>query len=114
MLSYHTYTMPQISEFEKVSNSISLAKIGEKPFTILAVERSDYTSGDESTEGVKITIKETFEGVNVLHTTRVAIVKKMKEPAVLKTLAVNEPIGPVKCVEGKTEAGKKFFKLVDA
>ena len=106
--------MPQISTFEKTSNSISLAKIGEKPFTILAVERSDYTNGDESTEGVKITTKETFEGVNVLHTTRVAIVKKLKEAAVVSTLQNDEPIGPVKCVEGKTEAGKKFFKLVDA
>ena len=89
--------MPQISTFDKTSNSISLAKIGEKPFTILASERSDYTNGDESTESVKITTKETFEGVNVLHTTRVAIVKKMKEAAVQTAVANDKQNVQNKC-----------------
>ena len=105
--------MTSISEFDSKSDSISLAKIGDAPFTIIGVEDSNYDEGENSTEGVKITTKETFEGVNKLHTTRVAIVKKLKNPAVLRELETN-PIGPVKCSQATSSAGKKFFTLVDA
>ena len=38
-----------------------LAKIGDKAFTITFIEDSDYTQGDQTTKGVKITTKETFD-----------------------------------------------------
>lgn len=110
--------MTNISDFETKSDSISLAKVDGQPFTIVAVEDSDYEegSGDNRTvtQGVKITTKETFEGVNKLHTTRTAIVSKLKEAGVLKALANDEVIGPVKCVKAQSGSGKSYFKLVDA
>ncbi len=109
--------MTNISEFDTKSNSISLAKIDGKPFTITGVERSDYEegSGDNrtSTAGVKITVKEDFDGVNVLHTTRTAIVSKLTSEAVLNALETGT-IGPVKCIKAKSSNGKDYFKLVDA
>ena len=110
--------MTNISDFEAKSDSISLAKIEDQPFTILAVEDSDYEegSGDSRTvtKGVKITTKETFEGVNKLHTTRTAIVSKLNEAGVKSVLQREEPIGPVKCVKATSGNGKSYFKLVDA
>ena len=105
--------MAKISSFEQeTGNSISLAKIGEKPFTIVAVEKSDYESNGEVTDGIKITVEESFEGVRVLHTTRRAIVSQLTKPEVLKTLET-ETIGAVKCVKATSAAGKDYFKLVD-
>jgi len=58
-----------------------LAKIGEEPFTIISIEDSDYTQGDEIIKGVKITTKEEFEingnKVNKFHTTQIAIVNAL-------------------------------------
>jgi hypothetical protein len=109
--------MTNISEFETSSNSISLAKIDGKPFTIVSVEKSDYEegSGDNrtSTPGVKITTAEEFDGVNVLHTTRTAIVSKLTSEAVIEALRSGS-IGPVKCVKAKSGNGKDYFKLADA
>lgn len=109
--------MTNISEFETTSNSISLAKIDGKPFTIVSVEKSDYEegSGDNrvSTPGVKITVAEDFDGINVLHTTRTAIVSKLTSEAVVKALESGS-IGPVKCAKAKSGNGKDYFKLVDA
>ncbi len=109
--------MTSISEFDTKSNSISLAKVDGKTFTITGVERSDYEegSGDNrtSTPGVKISVKEKFEGVNILHTTRTAIVSKLTSEAVLKAVD-NGTIGPVKCITAKSANGKDYFKLVDA
>lgn len=114
---YLYYCMTKISTFETTSNSISLAKIGMKPFTIVSVENSDYEEGTgdnkTSTPGVKITTAEEFEGVNVLHTTRTAIVSKLTAAAVLEALQVGS-IGPVKCVKATSGNGKDYFKLVDA
>jgi hypothetical protein len=109
--------MTSISEFETESNSISLAKVDGKPFTITGVERSDYEEGTgdsrTATPGVKITVKESFDGVNVLHTTRTAIVSKLTSEAVLQALE-SGTIGPVKCEKAKSGNGKDYFKLVDA
>jgi len=109
--------MTNISEFETKSDSISLAKVDGKSFTITGVERSDYEegSGDSrtSTAGVKITVAEDFDGVNVLHTTRTAIVSKLTSEAVMAALKTGS-IGPVKCAKAKSSSGKDYFKLVDA
>ncbi len=109
--------MTNISSFEQKSNSISLAKIKDAPFTIIGVAESNYEegTGDQrtSTKGVKITTKEKFEGFNVLHTTRTAIVSKLLDPTVLKSLE-NGTIGPVKCESAVSASGKNYFKLVDA
>ena len=90
--------MTNISEFDTKSDSISLAKVDGKSFTITGVERSDYEegSGDNrtSTAGVKITVKLTSE-------------------AVLNALE-SGTIGPVKCIKAKSANGKDYFKLVDA
>ncbi len=63
-------------------NSASLAKIGEKLFTITFVEDSNYTQGEVITQGVKITTKEMFDvdgnQMNKFHTTHAAIVNRFK------------------------------------
>ncbi len=110
--------MTKISTFETEANSISLAKIDGKSFTIVGIVESNYDegSGDNkvSTPGVKITTSEEFEGVHVLHTTRKAIVSKLTSPAVLEALE-SGTIGPVKCAKAQSAStGKDYFKLVDA
>jgi hypothetical protein len=109
--------MTNISDFETKSESISLAKVDGKSFTIIGVEDSDYEEGTGenrvSTPGVKITVAEDFDGVNVLHTTRTAVVSKLTSKAVLEALKAGS-IGPVKCVKAKSGSGKDYFKLVDA
>lgn len=115
--------MTKISEFKSQGDSISLAQIGDKPFTIVAVVDSVYEKGTgdnkKSTPGKKITCQETFtdkngKSSNKLHTTRVAIVNKLSNPQLLESLK-NGPIGPVKCVEvqGKN-GGNPYWDLVDA
>ena len=57
-----------------------MAKIDDKIFTITFIDDSNYTQGEEVTNGVKITTIETFEiegnFINKFYTARVAIVKK--------------------------------------
>jgi hypothetical protein len=94
-----------------------LAKLDNKPFTIIGVEDSDYTEGNETTKGVKITTKETFtiEGneINKFHTTRIAIVNKLSNSQLREDLLKGESIGPVKTIESTAKNGKRFFELVD-
>jgi len=120
-------TEMKISETASISDSISLAKIGENPFTIVALEDSDYEEQGEITPGVKITTKETFthngEKYTKLHTTRITITnrfrRKNKNGELINSkihdlLASGETIGPVKCVSVKAKrGGKDYFNLVD-
>lgn len=96
-----------------------MAKIGEQSFTVTFIEDSDYTQGEEVTQGVKITTKESFdvEGnkVNKFHTTRVAIVQKFRNKTLREDINnKKQTLGPVKCVSEKASSGKNFFNLVDA
>ena len=96
-----------------------MAKIGEKPFTITKIEDSDYTQGDETTNGVKITTKEEFEidgsKVSKFHTTRIAIVNALANEKIrVDVNEKNDPLGPVKCTTEKSKSGKNFFNLVEA
>jgi len=96
-----------------------LAKIGEKPFTITKIEDSDYTQGDETTKGVKITTKEEFEidgnKVNKFHTTRIAIVNALANEKIrVDVNQKDDPLGPIKCITEKSKGGKSFFNLVEA
>jgi len=69
--------MSKLADFQTIGDSASLAKIGDKAFTVIKVEDSDYTQGEEVTKGVKITTQETFsidgKEWNKLHTTRIAV-----------------------------------------
>jgi hypothetical protein len=100
-------------------NSASLAKIGERSFTITFVEDSNYTQGEIVTSGVKITTKETFDvdgnQMNKFHTTRVAIVNRFKNEKLREDINNKQiPLGPVKCISEKSASGKSFYNLVDA
>lgn len=101
-----------------MGDSVSLAKIGDKAFTITSIEDSDYTQGEMVTKGVKITTKETFEiegnFVNKFHTTRVAIVKKFSNEKLRSDVNNGNALGPVKCISEKSVSGKSFYNLVDA
>ena len=96
-----------------------MAKIGEQSFTVIFIEDSDYTQGENITKGVKITTKEEFnvEGnqINKFHTTRVAIVNRFRNDKIRDDINNKHiPLGPVKCVSEKSTSGKNFFNLVDA
>jgi len=95
-----------------------LAKIGDKAFTVIKVEDSDYTQGDEVTKGVKITTKEAFkiEGKDwsKFHTTRIAVVKRLSQADIRESINGGTPMGPLKCVTAVAANGKNFFNLVDA
>ena len=106
-----------LADYTTVGNSVSLAKIDDKTFTITSIEDSDYTQGSEVTKGVKITTKETFEidgnFFNKFHTTQVAIVKKFANEKLRADVNNGNPLGPVKCISEKSSSGKNFFNLVD-
>ena len=120
-------TIPKMSQYASTSDSLSLAKIGDKQFTIVALEDSDYEEGDTRTPGVKITTKESFEyegeTYNKLHTTRITLTNKLRKrnkdgdainSKIHEDLANGETIGPMKCelVTAK-KGGKDYFDLID-
>lgn len=110
--------MSKLADFQTTGDSISLVKLGEQAFTIIKVEDSDYTQGDEITKGVKITTKEavTIDGISwsKFHTTRIAVVRRLGDKAIRDSINGGTPMGPVKCVSAKASNGKDFFNLVDA
>ena len=95
---------------------MSLAKLDDKQFTIINVERKDY---DEN-KGIKIATSEDFdiegEQVNKFHTTRQAIVGKFLndagEPSALYN-AVNQADASlkVKIFKRKSASGRDYFDL---
>ena len=97
-----------------------MAKIGEKPFTIIKIEDSDYNDGEKTTKGVKVTTKEEFDidgnKITKFHTTRLAIVNALENSNIRTDVNENnKPLGPVKCATGKSvKNGKDYFHLVDA
>lgn len=129
LLSEKTYivvlvmvTMGNIDDYtSSAKDSISLTEIGEKPFTIVSVEKSNYEKqGAEPVPGVKITTQEEWETdkgekVNKLHTTRRAIVSKLTNENFLEALNGGETF-KVKCplekVPSKTAGGMAYFDLV--
>jgi len=109
----------KLADYQIIGDSASLAKLDGKSFTIVHIETSDYTQGEEVSPGVKITTKEShnIDGttINKFHTTRVAVVRALKNPQIREDVNNGmKHLGPVKCVSEKSAAGKSFFNLVDA
>lgn len=108
----------KLSDLETKGDSVSLALLGDSPFNITSVEDSNYEdkSTHEISEGVKITTKETVtkDGIdyNRFHTTRKAIVSKLKSAAVAEAIANND-LGTVRCVSTTFDNGKTGFILED-
>tara|TARA_R100000908_G_C3755002_1_gene149388 strand:+ start:4204 stop:4551 length:348 start_codon:yes stop_codon:yes gene_type:complete len=106
---------------QKSGDSINLSEIGDKVFTILAVEDSPYTKDGEETPGVKISTSEEWEKedgtkVSKIHTTRRAIVSKLVDEDLRKALANGETFR-VKCPAEKVKSkkgGMPYFDLVAA
>ena len=92
-----------------------MAKLESQPFTIVAVEDSDY----EGNPGVRITTKESYsiDGklVNKFHSTRTAIVNKLRVASLREALKKGDVVGPVlaKQVQAK-KGGKPYYDLVEA
>lgn len=112
-------TNRSIADFKHESDSVSLAKLEGKSFTIVAVEDSNYEDGGNVSQGVKITTKERHlvdgDPRNKFHSTRTAIVNKLRDPAVREALKAGDTIGPVKAVLQKAKkGGKDYFDLVPA
>jgi len=106
---------------QKAGDSINLAELGDKPFTITKVESSPYVNGEEETEGVKITTEENWEKadgqkVNKIHTTRKAIVSMLLSEDFQSALAKGETF-KVKCPAEKVKSksgGMGYYTLVAA
>ena len=108
-----------IADFKPASDSVSLAKLNNAKFTIVKVEDSNYEDGGQITQGVKITTKEAFDidGVKIskFHTTRTAIVNKLRDPELRKALEKGDSIGPVRTESVKAKkGGKPYYDLVEA
>ena len=125
IIIYHTWKkwrrwneIATLTDYVTIGDSVSLAKLGEKPFTVTHIEDSDYTQGEDVTKGVKITTQESFDvdgnQANKFHTTRVAIVKKFANQKLRDDINSGKETLRVKCVSAKSQAGKDFFNLVDA
>lgn len=113
-----------ISDYDHKSDSVSLKLIDGKVFNIIGVEDSNYTEGEKSTPGVKITTKESFkvknkDGAEVesnkFHTTRVGIVSQLKNEKLRADIDSGAVIGPVKAeLNENVKPGKKpFWELVE-
>ena len=115
--------MTNFNDFgQKSGDSINLSKIKDDVFTIVAVEKSDYKAQDGTlSDGVKITTEETWKKedgteVNMIHTTRRAIVSKLSDAEFLKALDNGEHFR-VKCPAEKVKpqgSGMAYFDLVAA
>jgi len=109
-----------LSDYATVGDSVSLAKLGDKPFTIIHVEDSEYRQGDEVTDGVKITTKEAFQIDGIVapqskfHTSRIAVTRKLKNTKLRADINDKGINLKVRCVSEKAKNGKDFFNLVDA
>lgn len=103
------------------TDSINLKKIDGQKFTIVDWQKSDYEDKGKSTNGIKFTVRETFEGKNVLHTTRQVIVNKFYKvedgnviPTQLGSDVKNGTKFAVKCEQMKAkQGGNDYFDLVD-
>lgn len=112
-------TTTKISQYKPVRDSVSLAKLDGQKFTIVKVEDSNYEEDGKVSQGIKLTTKESFDidgkKQNKFHSTRFAIVNKLRDPKVRADLETGELIGPVKAelVQAK-KGGKPYFDLLDA
>jgi len=110
--------MPKLSDYATKGDSVSLAKIDGKAFTVVGIADSNYEDGDRVTNGVKLTTKESYDvdgkNMNKFHTTRVAVVKRLSEAEIREDVKEGLEIGPLKCVSEVAKNGKRFFNLVDA
>ena len=96
-------------------NSVNMKVLDDKPsFTIVGVERSDY----EENLGIKFETRESFDGNNRFHTTRVAIVSKFYsqegQPTALTTAILAGGELKVKVEKTKFKNGKEGFVLAQA
>lgn len=112
-------TNRSIAEFKTESDSVSLAKLNSAPFTIVAVEDSNYEDSGNVTQGVKITTKDmhNIDGkkYNKFHSTRTAIVNKLRDAKIRDALSKGDSIGPVKAMSVPAKkGGKPYFDLVPA
>ena len=114
--------MTSFNDFgQSAGDSINLSEIGDKVFTMTAVEDSPYTQGEDSTPGVKISTEETWtkeDGTKVqkIHTTRRAIVSKCTDADLKEALANGETF-KVKCPKEKVKPkgkGMPYFDLIAA
>lgn len=93
-------------------DSVSMTTMDGQPFTVIAVEDSNYEDGDDVTPGVKLTTKEKWNnGVNKLHTTRKVIVDFFKNETLREALKQGDYAGPFVC---EKPAGKKYWIMRDA
>ncbi len=96
-------------------NSVNMKVLDDKAsFTIVGVERSDY----EENLGIKFETRESFDGNNRFHTTRVAIVSKFYsqegQPTALTTAILAGGELKVKVEKTKFKNGKEGFVLAQA
>ena len=108
-------TQRSISNYVKVADSVSLAKLSGQVFEITKVEDSDY----DGQKGVKITTKISYDidgkKQNKFHSTRYVIVSTLTQPDVLADLAKGNTLGPLKCVLiDSKKGGKPYWMLKDA
>lgn len=107
-------TQRSVADYATTGDSKSLTAIDGKPFTIVAVEDSNY----DETPGVKITTKESFEvdgtPYKKFHTTRHAIVGFFSDK-VREDLKNGVLIGPVHTekVKAKTKGVNDYWVLAD-
>ena len=112
-------TQRSIADFKQEGDSVSLAKLKGASFTIVAVEESDYEDNGKINPGVKILTQESYDidgkKYRKFHTTRTAIVNKLKNPQVRAALLNGDTIGPVKTMEVPAKkGGKPYYDLVPA
>ena len=104
----------KLGSYVSVGDSTQLSQIDGKPFTITGIEDSDYTDGDNTTPGIKITTKEEFdingEKYSKFHTTRSVIVENLRNEKLRADIKQGNVLGPLVC---KKNPGKKYYVMED-
>lgn len=104
-----------LNDYGSGGDSVKMGVLDDKPsFTIVGIERSDY----EDNLGIKFQTRESFDGANRFHTTRVAIVSKFYNkdgtPTQLTTAILAGGELKVKVEKTKFKNGKEGYTLAQA
>jgi len=122
-LRYGGETMGELKlENFATGEATNISKLGEKPFTIVKVESSDYEGQDGVVAGIRIETKESFDiegsSFNKFYTTRTVCVSKFynkeKVPTALTTAILAGGELKVKTTSKQSKSGRSYFDFEQA
>ena len=109
--------MGNVSDY--ATESISLAALKDREFTIIRLEKSTFTKGETTKPSVEITTKNKYKHdgktIDQFYTTRMTLVKFLTSQQVMDDVNGGNALGPVKCkkVPSQKPGGNAYYVLED-